>query len=132
MAGRLLPDTNAFIALLKGDAEVAALLDGAPDVLLSAIVLGELTYGALNSRRVEDNLERLGELHGRCVFAPVDEGVVRQYGAIRIALKRKGQPIPENDLWIAATAIHSGATLLTDDEHFDAVDGLALERIPKG
>ncbi len=132
MAGRLLPDTNAFIALLKGDADVAALLDGASDVLLSAIVLGELTYGALNSRRVEDNLERLADLHGRCAFAPVDEGVVRQYGAIRIALKRKGHPIPENDLWIAATAIHSGATLLTDDEHFDAVEDLALLRIPRG
>ena len=78
MAGRLLPDTNAFIALLKGDADVAALLDGASDVLLSAIVLGELTYGALNSRRVEDNLERLSDLHDRCVFVPVDEGVVRQ------------------------------------------------------
>jgi tRNA(fMet)-specific endonuclease VapC len=132
VAGRLLPDTNAFIALLKGDAGVAALLDDASDVLLSAIVLGELTYGALNSLHVEDNLERIAELHGRCVFAPVDQGVVRQYGAIRIALKRKGQPIPENDLWIAATAIHSGAVLLTDDEHFDVVEGLTLKRIPRG
>jgi tRNA(fMet)-specific endonuclease VapC len=132
VAGRLLPDTNAFIALLKGDAGVAALLDDASEVLLSAIVLGELTYGALNSRRVEDNLGRLRDLHARCVFVPVEEGVVRQYGATRIALKRKGQPIPENDLWIAATAIHSGATLLTDDEHFDVVEGLTLERIPKG
>ena len=131
MAGRLLPDTNAFIALLKGDAGLAVVLDGASEVLLSAVVLGELTYGALNSQRVEANLHRLESLRGQCRFAPVDDGVVRQYGRIRLALKRKGQPIPENDIWIAATAAASGATVLTDDEHFEAVEGLMLERLPK-
>lgn len=131
MAGRLLPDTNAFIALLKGDAGLAEVLDGASEVLLSAVVLGELTYGALNSQRAEANLERLEGLRGQCRFAPVDDNVVQQYGRIRLALKRRGQPIPENDIWIAATAAASGATVLTDDEHFEAVEGLMLERLPK-
>lgn len=41
--GRILADTNAIIALLRGDEGVVEILDAAPEVLLSAVVLGELT-----------------------------------------------------------------------------------------
>jgi tRNA(fMet)-specific endonuclease VapC len=66
--------------------------------------LGELTYGALNSHSVDANLANLEKLRTRCRFVPVDEAIVREYGRIRLALKKKGRPIPENDVWIAATA----------------------------
>jgi tRNA(fMet)-specific endonuclease VapC len=49
---------------------------------------------------------------------------------VRLGLERKGRPIPENDIWIAATAIALRGTLLTDDAHFNEVDGLVLERLP--
>jgi tRNA(fMet)-specific endonuclease VapC len=114
---------------MRGDASAARAFDDAAEVVLSAVVLGELTYGAMNSRSPEANLANLERLGEQCTFAPVDGIVVRRYGQVRLALKRKGRPIPENDIWIAATAIALDATLLTDNSHFDEVDGLDLERL---
>jgi tRNA(fMet)-specific endonuclease VapC len=48
------------------------------------------------------------------------------YARIRIALKQKGKPIPENDLWIAALCIERGSPLATSDEHFAAIDELTI------
>lgn len=126
MPGSLLPDTNAFIALLRGDPIVVDMLDSASEVVLSAVVLGEPTYGAMNSRATDANLKRLQDLRAECRFAPVDEAVVTSYGQVRLALKQKGRPIPENDIWIAATAIANGAVVLTEDLHFREIEGLVL------
>jgi tRNA(fMet)-specific endonuclease VapC len=48
-----------------------------------------------------------------------------RFGRIAAALRRKGRPLPTNDIWIAAHAMESGAELLSFDQHFDAVDGIA-------
>jgi tRNA(fMet)-specific endonuclease VapC len=39
-----------------------------------------------------------------------------------------GQPIPENDIWIAAIAEQHGLTLVTKDAHFNAIDHLKIEK----
>ena len=49
------------------------------------------------------------------------------YGTIKANLRKKGKPIPENDIWIAAIAMQHDLTLLTRDRHFEAVDGLRLK-----
>lgn len=46
------------------------------------------------------------------------------YALVYAALRRKGRPIPTNDLWIAASCLEYGAALLTLDAHFQAIDGL--------
>ncbi|MEI9896232.1 MAG: PIN domain-containing protein [Chthoniobacter sp.] len=46
------------------------------------------------------------------------------YGAISAALKKKGAPIPSNDLWIAALAVQHGLPILSQDQHFDLVPGI--------
>ena len=43
---------------------------------------------------------------------------------LRFALKEKGEPIPENDPWIAALCMEHQVPLVTVDAHFDAVEGL--------
>ena len=48
-----------------------------------------------------------------------------RYSRIALSLRRKGRPIPTNDIWIAAHAMETGAELISFDEHFDQVDGLA-------
>ncbi len=130
MSGRLLPDTNAFIALMRGDEGVSEVFDAATEVVLAVVVLGELAYGAMNSRFVEENLAKLAKVASACRLAPVDEQVAREYARIRHDLKRKGRPIPENDIWIAATGRSIGADLLTDDAHFREVEGLVLQPLP--
>lgn len=52
----------------------------------------------------------------------------KQYAETKTALRRKGKPIPENDIWIAAFALANDLTLVARDEHFDHVDGLRVER----
>jgi len=42
-------------------------------------------------------------------------------------LQKKGLPIPENDIWIAALAIEHGLTLVSRDEHFKKIDELKRE-----
>jgi tRNA(fMet)-specific endonuclease VapC len=90
VTGRVVPDSNAVVALLAGDASVAARLNAATEVLLAAAVLGELRYGALNSGRVEENLTRLDQFSSICRFAPVTEAVVHAYAELRVALKKQG------------------------------------------
>jgi tRNA(fMet)-specific endonuclease VapC len=52
----------------------------------------------------------------------------RVYGSVRIALRRKGRPIPDNDTWIAAVALQHGLVLASRDSHFEQVEGLRLDR----
>lgn len=96
MAGELLPDSNAFIALMRGDEGLVDMFDAASEVLLSVIVLGELAYDAMNSRSVEANLAKISEVASTCRLVAIDEPVAREYARVRLALKRKGRPIPEN------------------------------------
>lgn len=52
-----------------------------------------------------------------------------RYARVAVQLRRKGRPIPTNDIWIAAHAMETGADLVSLDEHFAEVDGLAWVRV---
>jgi predicted nucleic acid-binding protein len=52
----------------------------------------------------------------------VNTDVARKYAAIYLSLQKKGTKIPINDVWIAASCIDVGGTLLTRDRHFEVVD----------
>lgn len=56
-----------------------------------------------------------------------DTATGQAYGQIKSALRAKGRPIPENDIWIAAIAMQYNLVLATRDEHFREVDGLVIE-----
>jgi len=81
----------------------------------------------LNSGQRETSMKVLEKLIDTNPIIPVDVVTSRYYADIRLSLKQKGRPIPENDLWIAAIAIQYGYTLVTADKHFNYIDGLHLE-----
>ena len=124
--GRLLLDTNIVIALLAGDDGVLAQLDQASEIFLSAVVVGELFFGAAKSGRPAENIARVDRFASGRSILPCDLEVARVYGAVRQRLREKGRPIPENDVWIAATATCHDLTLVTRDSHFFDVDGLRV------
>lgn len=95
---------------------------------MPTIVVGELEAGFRESRRAAENLDDLERFLAFPVVSEiaVDREVARAYGEIVSALRRKGTPIPTNDVWIAACAARSGATLLTYDAHFEAVDRIGV------
>jgi tRNA(fMet)-specific endonuclease VapC len=128
-AVRLALDTSAYSRFRAGDARVHDAIASAEVVLIPTIVLGEL-YGAFEfGRRTKENHAVLAEFLAESfvTVVPASAAVARQYGRVYTALRRAGTPIPANDIWIAASAIDQGASLLTFDHDFDRVAG--LERI---
>jgi tRNA(fMet)-specific endonuclease VapC len=127
MAGtsRLL-DTNIVVAILNQEEK---LLEQVAEVTayIPSIVLGELYYGARKSARSADNIKRIETLLEGYVVLACDEATAVHYGQIKLELRLKGRPIPENDIWIAAVARQHELVLVTRDGHFAAVDKLKTE-----
>lgn len=127
---KLLLDTNVYSALFRGHEVVADRVRRADQVLLSAIVAGELLFGFRNGSRFEANRRDLEDFLSMPYvhLLPVTFDTADRYGLIFAALRRKGRPIPSNDIWIAAHAMESGAELLSFDQHFEEIDGLAFAK----
>ena len=128
MSGRFLLDTNIIIRLLAGDAVVSESLKRADEVFIASIALGELYYGAHKSSRTSENLARINDYAAGNTILSIDIVTARLYGAIKNGLRKKGHPIPENDIWLAAVALQHDLILVTRDEHFDAIENLRSER----
>ncbi|MBI5960904.1 MAG: type II toxin-antitoxin system VapC family toxin [Chloroflexi bacterium] len=123
---RCLLDTNIVVAILNQEPSLANHLTGIT-VYLSAIVLGELYFGAHKSARITDNLARIETFVAQYPVLDCSKTTASHYGQIKQKLAVKGRPIPENDIWISALAVQYGLTLVTRDDHFKQVDGLLLE-----
>ncbi len=128
---KLLLDTDAYVALMQGVSAVAERVRRAEGIYVSAIVAGELIFGFRNGSRYEKNMSELTNfLDNRYVeFLPVTLITADRFGRIAAALRRKGAPMPSNDIWIAAHSIESGAELLSFDRHFERIDGLVWTRL---
>jgi len=124
---KLLLDTNAYTALFRGHEGVAARVRRAEQVLISVVVVGELLFGFRNGSRYESNHEELEDFLASPYVALLQVTLVTadRFGRIAASLRRKGRPLPTNDIWIAAHAMESGADLLSFDRHFAQVDGIA-------
>ncbi|WP_426329274.1 type II toxin-antitoxin system VapC family toxin [Pedobacter sp. R-06] len=126
MAGnKVLLDTNIISALFKGDVSVANHIDKS-EVYLSSIVIGELFYGAEYSVKIEQNIANIKQLTATYNILTIDEETALIYGKIKADLRRKGTPIPENDIWIASSAIQHKLKLSTRDKHFLQIADLKI------
>ncbi len=116
-------DTNALSAAADDDPGVVALLARAEQMVLPVIVLGEYRHGFAQSRHRASYESWLAELLPYCVVLDIQEPTTHHYAEISLELKRKGKPIPTNDLWIAALCRQHSLPLLSRDRHFDLVAG---------
>lgn len=126
MSGKYLLDTNIVIALFANDASVMESLTKAEEVFIPSVVIGELFYGAHKSARAKDNLARIDEFASSNLVLGCDMETARIYGDVKNALRIKGHPIPENDIWIAAIAIQHNLTLVSRDGHFNEIENLKV------
>ena len=128
---RILLDSNAYSGMMRGDGQISAMVRDATEVLMSAVVIGELLYGFRNGSRFERNAADLRSFLDNPYVSLVSVGAVTadRYSRIAAALRAKGRPIPTNDVWIAAHAMETGADLVSADRHFEAVDGIAWLRL---
>ena len=127
MNGKYLLDTNIVIALFARESVAYQQLAKADEAFVPSIVIGELYFGAYKSGRINENIARIEEFASSNTILEVDSLTAREYGRIKSSLRAKGKPIPENDIWIAATAIQYGLTLVTRDKHFEEVGQLVVE-----
>ena len=128
---RILLDSNGYSRLMRGDGQTAAVVRDATEILMSAVVIGELLHGFRNGSRFDRNAADLRSFldNPYVSFVPVGPVTADRYSRIAAALRAKGSPIPTNDVWIAAHAMETGADLVSADRHFEAVDGIAWLRL---
>lgn len=129
MNGNVALDTSAAIAILNEETRAKERFSQWLQVFLPLPVVGELLFGALNSTRSEANLARIQQLFQRARILEMGYKTATVYANTRLMLKQRGQPIPENDVWIAALCLEHKLPLVTEDEHFEWVEGLLVERL---
>ncbi|MEJ6601970.1 MAG: PIN domain-containing protein [Verrucomicrobiia bacterium] len=127
---RLLIDTNIYVAFLRGDPAVVDLLGRAEKIVLCSVVIGELLAGFRIGTRESQNRQLLETFSAntRVGTGSHNSDTAEFYAGIFAQLKKKGRPIPTNDMWIAASAMQSGLTMCTRDAHFENIDGLLIRR----
>lgn len=121
----ILLDSNIVIELFKGNAAVMDKFETVTIVNIPFIVLGELYLGAYRSSDAQKHIRQINAFLNRCRVIDGDEQTAETYARIKTALLKKGKPIPENDIWIAAIAIQHGCSLVSRDGHFDHVEDLS-------
>ena len=125
---QILIDTNIYTHALKGDQDTVAILRKALEIAICSISIGELLSGFKGGKREKKNREELAEFLDapRVRIYAVDEDTAEYYATILDNLRKKGTPIPTNDIWIASVAFQHGFPLLTKDQHFKHIDGLIV------
>jgi predicted nucleic acid-binding protein len=124
----ILLDTNAYVAFKQGLAEAVEVLQHAPRIGLNRIVLGELLSGFAVGRREQENRQELERFlaSDRVDQLVVDIETAEHYAAVYHDLRRRGRPIPTNDMWIAASALQHGLAIFSHDGHFHEVPDLTV------
>lgn len=126
---RVLLDSCAYTAFTHGHLGVQQALRRARQIYLNPVVLGELQYGFRWGSRREKNesvFEQFRSSH-RVDVVPIDEDTSGCYTELSLALRRAGRPIPTNDIWIAASALQHGLSVVTTDQHFLAIQQVVID-----
>jgi predicted nucleic acid-binding protein len=122
-------DTSLFIAREANRPIDAAALP--EEIGVSVITIGELRAGVLAAADVETRDRRLATLTQALALQPipVDDAVADAWAKLRLLLRDSAQRMPVNDSWIAATAMSLGVPVVTQDEDYVEVPGLAVIRV---
>ena len=124
---RLAIDSNRYTDFCRGLPEVVEILESATEIHIPLIVIGEQRAGfahGLNREKNERVLTRLLNNDGVFVLTP-DEQTTFFYADLYAYLRKKGRPIPTNDLWIAALVLQNNLVLFDRDSDFDHLPQLA-------
>lgn len=82
----------------------------------------------IRSSYVQANSAKIRQVERTFGVLATESSTAEAYGRLKASLRLKGRPIPEHDIWIAATALEFGLPLVTRDQPFDYVEGLNIEQ----
>ena len=117
-------DTTTLSAAAERDPSALEVVARAKYLAVPVIVLSEYRSGIAQSRHRASYENWLQEWISSVTVLEIEDETTRSYAVIGLELKRKGKPIPTNDLWIAALCRQHSLPLLSRDRHFDFVPGL--------
>lgn len=127
---KYLLDTNMCIYAQKKNPSVLANIcekfrDG---LVISSITLAELEYGVQASVNPEKNTIALLKFLSIVDVLPFESAAASEYGKIRADLRRKGTPIGNMDMLIAAHAKAENLIVVTHNiREFERVEDLKLD-----
>jgi tRNA(fMet)-specific endonuclease VapC len=121
-------DSDHWMALLRRRLDLRGRVLPGEELAMTAISLGELTYGACKSARAAENLARLDVLLAATTLLAYGEGAARRFGLLKADLERAGESLSDLELQIASIALEHDAPLVTHNRgHFERVRGLVIE-----
>ncbi len=125
---RIAIDTSVYSAFKENHPAIKKLFQRVDYIGIDITVIAELYSGFKMGNRERQNREELALFidSPRVEVLYHDLETAEFYAFIVSSLKKKGQPIPTNDIWIAATSLRHGLALATSDKHFKEIDGLML------
>ena len=125
----VLLDTSAYSALQRGHQPILDVLRQSETVAVSAVVLGELYSGFRAGNRRAENMAQLARFLSKpsVRVLNVTKETALRYAEVDMYLRKRGRPIPRNDVWIAAVALEHGLQLLTLDVHFREIPLLLIQ-----
>lgn len=125
---RLMLDTNTVSYLVRG-----SLKGGPPETAeppnyyISAISEAELIFGMRRRPEAVSLNALIARFLESIEILPFDSIAAERYGVLRADMQRRGKSLTSLDMLIAAHALSLGATLVTSDQAFRHVPGLAVE-----
>ena len=120
-------DTDIAIEYLRGNEKVIKFINQSEDVYTTQITLAELFYGLYNGSAATKYWKMLGAFVGGMQILSLDVGSCKLFGKIKSTLKKKGKPIQDFDMLIAAITMTYDGTLVTrNKKHYEKVDGLQI------
>ena len=125
----VLLDTSVYSALQRGHQHILDVLRRSETVAVSSVVLGELYSGFRAGNCWAENTAQLAQFLSKpsVRVLNVTEETALRYAEVDVYLRKKGRPIPRNDVWIAAVALEHGLQLLTLDVHFREIPLLLIQ-----
>jgi tRNA(fMet)-specific endonuclease VapC len=122
-------DTDVCSAYLKGNNRlVHRFTQHAGHLHVSAITTGELLTWALMAGTSSNRYRSLVILLRDMTFLDINRDVAEKFADLRVKQFRAGRQTPDNDLFIAATAIvHDLVVVTHNQKHFTTIPGLAVQ-----
>ncbi len=125
----ILLDTSPIVAHIRKKISLYDFVDKSDQIFITIFTLGELQKGIYRADSMSKERARVNAfLHEVAILYPTAD-TAEHYGKVSGTLEAVGKRLPENDMWIAASAIETDTMLLSADRHFERVDNLKHQHI---
>lgn len=130
MIAAVVIDTNVYSGFRRGVADCVEVFSRVPRLIVPLVVVAELLAGFEGSRKAQANRSELDLFLSSSRVTPhlPDLRTAQFYARVYQQLRALGQPIPTNDIWVAASALQMNAPLISADAHFAQVPHLRTAR----